>query len=195
MIAIALALLLGQPQEPRLVVRAEAQVEVSNGKRFGATMRYGGARDSEYVQHRPEGDNRYVIASDGAWLTGPKGREKLPDDIALWILGHNFHAQMLDFAAMNGGATRQAFTEPGCDCEELRGERAAPALGIEYLSLIVEREGGRARELLIHRKDAGPVVSTFSDWRIAGSRSLPFAVDIDDGKDRYAFRFTSVTVE
>ncbi|MES2986404.1 MAG: hypothetical protein V4808_00725 [Pseudomonadota bacterium] len=185
------ALLFSQP----LSVRTEAKVEVSNGRSWGATTRYAGPSDAEYVQHRPEGDSRYTIASDGIWLTSPKGREPLDADLGLWILGHNFHAQILDFAAMNAGATRHPFVEPGCDCEELRGKRAAPAMGIEYYSLIFERVGGRARKLVIQRKDAVPVVSLYSDWRPVGGRSLPFAVDVDDGKDRYAFRFTSIIVE
>lgn len=173
-------------------VSAEAEVTVSNGRHFTAIMRYAGPNDAEYIRRRPGEDNRYVIAPDGVSLTSPKGREPLDPSMMAWILSHQFHAQMLDFAALNDGFTRRAYA--GCECDELVGNRVAPALGITHLSLVVDRAGGHARMLLVHRRDAAPVVSTYSDWRETGGRSLPFAVDIDDGKDRYAFRFTHIAI-
>ncbi|RYD56931.1 MAG: hypothetical protein EOP60_04730 [Sphingomonadales bacterium] len=194
-IAATAIALLGQPAVAQTRVQAEAEVKVANGRHFVALMRYAGLDDAEYVRRMPEGESRYTIDRDGVWLTSATGKEQLDPDLGLWVLSHNFHAQILDFARLNGGVTRHALRQVGCDCEEVRGKRAAPALGILHLSLIIEREGGKARRILIHRKGAAPVVSIFSDWRMSGGNSLPFTMDVDDGKDRYAFRFTSVTVE
>jgi len=189
----AVALALAPPALAQRVL-AEGQVTVSNGRHFGAVMRFDGVADASYDQLRTDGRQHHVIDTAGAWVEQDGKREALPEGFARWILGHQFHAQLLHFDELNGGSTRRVGAENGCACDELVGRAGAPSIGIDRFVLVVDQKTGRARKLLVERAGDKPIVASFEDWRESGGRVLPFRVRLDDAKDIYDFRFDRVVV-
>ncbi|MEO5937437.1 MAG: hypothetical protein ABIQ43_00335 [Sphingomonas sp.] len=167
---------------------------VTPGTGFVARMSYNGPNDAVYTRTTPDGTTNYVVDLAGATQIDDKGRQPLSPGMRAWVLGHQFHAQMRFFDELVGGSTVRDARAPDCDCEERVGRIAAPDMGIESLSLIVDRRSRQVRKFLVRRAGDEPIVSIPSDWRRVGGRLIPFRIVLNDGKRVFDFRFDRVTV-
>lgn len=176
-------------------IAATADVVVSDGTEFRAEMTYEAPQRAVYLQQFPDGSMRFEtdgetvsVQRDGTELTS------IPDGMAAWILGHQFHAQITRFATINGGIVMTAPYQGNgeCPCTEYRGRLSSVAMGIEGYGLVVSDATGRPQRLLVHRRDQAPVVSQLEDWRVEDGRQLPYRIVVDDGEQVFEFAFTAV---
>ncbi|HTU12702.1 MAG TPA: hypothetical protein VMG08_17570 [Allosphingosinicella sp.] len=191
LLALAAALLL----QPAIAeIRAEADVAISDGAPFVMETRYRSPIDASYVSRRPREETILTVDAAGVWREERGERRPQAADLALWILSHQFHAQLLDFDTIGGGADLRPAPPGSCDCIDRVGRRAAPGLGIEGLVLRADRASGQAREVLVLRAGKAPIRITFADWRPVAGRTLPFRVDLEDEARSFVFRFRRVEI-
>ena len=183
------------PAPERIV--ATARVIVSDGTEFGAVMEYEAPLNASYSQDFSDLDMRFETDGENVrvWQNGEEA-ENPPRALAGWVLGHQFHAQLLRFDELNGGIAAQLpyRGEGDCPCVELRGIRANAEMGVEAYGLVLNSESRRPQRLMVHRFGETPVVTRFDDWRNQDGLDLPYRVVVDDGRDVYDFHFSSIEV-
>ena len=179
-----------QPSLP--VILSKADVTVSDGTTFKLTtgLRPAGA------SYRADYPDRTILQTTDfhdAFEETDEGAHRIADDYILFVLAHQFHAQVAHFAELNQGVAMQRdCLTVGDGCRERIGNRSAPGLGITQLGLQYDRKTGRPIALLAYRDNDEPITATFSDWRSVDGRDIAYRVTLDDGVRSFDYRYTLI---
>jgi hypothetical protein len=172
-------------------VLTSANVSVSNGRTYVLETYYGGAMHAAVRQTRPSGEvNTSTITGDRAF-TSTAPDEDGGQMLRTIVLGHQFHALLLNFDAIH--------TNLRVGEIEYAGERRAtrdgdwPYGGVSHLVLGATPD--RPTAFVFNYSGAPAIRVAFSDWREAGGGVLPFHIVIDDGSNRYDYSFTVIATD
>ena len=165
-----------------------ADVKVSDGLRYS----------TETVFHDPQRavfKRRYSdrIVTQGlegryVWSNSGDGESELSTDMGDFILGHQFHAQILFYDRLHQGLSKPESTS-------FQGSSAFVVKSDSGQTSFYYNESGPLG-LQIQRLPSDPVthpiVFTFEDWRNVEDFRLPFRVLIDDGEREFTYSFSAI---
>jgi hypothetical protein len=158
-------------------VTAHASVTVSDGTVYTVKTFY---QDQQKALFRREYPDRLVIQEiDGAetWQSDGVRKQAAGPQVASFVLGHQFHAQMLwpeQFYLEVDGT--QELTDPF-------GNTVSRQMDTEYQ---------RLQKTIVQIKDGPRIEFTYEDWRKVGEKDLPFVIFIDDGDRQFRYDFEKV---
>jgi len=170
-------------------VTATAEVTVSDGLRYSATVSY---RDQDHALfHRvyPDQTVTQVVDGEAVWQSVGGTESEGTPFVRLLVLGHQFHAQLLWPDEFFVSSTEPEYDEE-CTC---------------MVSTHMDRFGSRV-DLRTDVRLGRPIGNTtqikggprieyrYSDWRSIGAKDLPYVVDIDDGTREFRYRFSKVSL-
>jgi hypothetical protein len=166
-------------------------VSVSNGRTYVLETYYGGATHAAVRQTRPTGEvNTSIISGDRAF-TSAAPDEDGGQTLRTAVLGHQFHALLLNFDTIHSNVRTGEI--------EFAGERRAtrdgdwPYGGVSHIVLGTAPD--RPMAFVFNYAGAPEISVAFSDWRAVGGETLPFHIVIDDGSNRYDYSFTVVATD
>jgi hypothetical protein len=170
-------LLLAQASQCAEGLTAHASVTVSDGKTYTVMTLY---QDQQRAIFRREYPDRLVIQEiDGAdaWQSDGVTEQAAGPQVAMFVLGHQFHAQML---------WPEQFYSPAADTSVL----------MDQFGNTVERQidtaHQRLKKTITQIRDGPKIEFTYEDWRQVGDWHLPFVIHIDDGDRQFRYAFQSI---
>jgi hypothetical protein len=168
-------------------VRAEADVEVSDGRNFSTTVIY---HDPQRAVFRSQYADRTVTRGvEGKYVWTFDGTAEIEADpfVREFVLGHQFHAQILYFDRLypDHEAPRQTtFEDHPCNVVTAGDEDSLRSLYFD--------PAGRPLGMRMHHGPEMRITIKFGNWKEVGGISLPFLVSIDDGKSQFEYHYTEV---
>ena len=172
-------------------IRAAADVTVSDGLRYRVETWFRTPREAAIRFHR---DPESTIAVEGglAWSSNESGARLAPDSARAFVLGHQYHAFIRDFAGMvENPEPVEAVAFAGM---RLSGTSGKLPLG-ETVYLLQATDGERPAGLRLDIPGREPIEAEFLDWRRREEQELPFRILIDDGEREFEYRYTSLDLK
>ncbi len=166
-------------------IKAVAHVTVSDGLEYDViTVIHDHQRA---VFHRAYADREVAQGVDGKYYWEYDGTRETegPPRYETIVLGHQFHAQLLQFEKLNGPLTEPALVDrDGVQCLATTSEKDQ--------TLFVDAETKQAVALVYARETEPDIEMTFGDWRQVQGIDLPYLVIIDDGERVFRYQYGSV---
>lgn len=106
------------------------------------------------------------------------------------VLGHQFHALLLNFDAVHTNVRDGEITY----LNQLRTTRDGdwPYVGVSHL---VRSAAGDPEAFVFNYEGAPEIHVAFSDWRDADGERLPFHIVINDGSNAFDYSFTVIDTQ
>lgn len=171
-------------------IRAAADVTVSDGLRFRVETWFRTPGEAAIRFHRDSGS---TIAVEGglAWSSNEGEARLAPDSAHAFVLGHQYHAFIRDFAGMvENPEPVEGVTFAG---KHLSGTSGRLPFG-ESAYLLRAADSDRPAGFRLDRPGREPIEAEFFDWRNRPGGDLPFRIVIDDGEREFEYRYTRVDV-
>ena len=168
-------------------VRAEADVEVSDGENFNTTVIY---HDPQRAVFRSKDADRTVtMGIEGKYVWTFDGTVEIEADpfVREFVLGHQFHAQILFYDRLYPD-----HEEPRQTTLEDRPCSVVTSGDDNSLRSLYYDPAGRPLGMRMHHGPEMRITIKFGDWREVGGVSLPFLVWIDDGRAQFEYHYTDV---
>jgi hypothetical protein len=168
-------------------VQSVADVEVSDGDRFSTTVVY---HDPQRAIFQTRKDDRtFTMGIEGRYVWSFDGKAESEVDAMAgdMVLGHQFHAQILFFDRFypdHQEPQPATFGEQTCHVVT-SGE------GSSLRSLFYD-PAGRPLGMVLHHGQDTVVTVRFGGWKKVGDVTLPFDVEIDDGRALFEYHYTDV---
>ncbi len=166
---------------------AAAEVDVSDGGSFRVESYYH-TKDNMAVRHVYPSSLVRTSAIEGplTW-SATDDRASLADkDTALFALGHQFHALLVDFNRLVPDAAGTVVPFEGKNEPARQGR-------FPYGGSIALIGGGDRPTGMLLRLPEGPDIRVrFSDWRQFDGLALPYDLVVDDGERTFAYRYSYV---
>lgn len=172
-------------------ILTSANVSVSNGRIYVLETYFGSATQAAVRQTRPTGEvQTSTLSGDRAWTSASPDEDGGPM-LRTIVLGHQFHALLMNFDAVHGDIRDGEI--------EYAGERRATRDGdwpYGGVSRLVRTSAGDGADAFVFNYSGAPEIRVaFSDWRDAAGEILPFHIVIDDGSNTYNYSFTVVATD
>jgi len=179
----------GAPNELAAIhtVRADADVEVSDGTKFSTSALYHDAQRAVFRSRDAQRADTMGIEGKYVWAFDGTAEVEADPSVREFVLGHQFHAQILFYDRLYPDHTEPraaTFGEHSCRLVSSGGEDTLRALYYdpEGLPLGMRMQHGPEMRITIE----------FDDWKEVGDISLPFLVRIDDGEAQFEYRYSDV---
>jgi hypothetical protein len=187
---LALAACATAPQADSGVLTS-ANVRVSNGHTYVLETYYQNAHRAAVRQTRPNGEVEVSAILGTLAMTRARPGEVGDQMLRTIVLGHQFHALLLNFDAVHSNARVGEIAYGG----ERRATRDGdwPYGGVSHLVLGAVPD--RPTAFVFNFSGAPEIRVAFSDWRDAGGETLPFHIVIDDGSNTYDYSFTVIATD
>jgi len=171
-------------------MHTQANVSVSDGSRFETETFFHTANEAAIRQRR---DDETTIAVEGpfAWESTAGTAAMAGGAARSFVLGHQFHALFLYFAAIVGKVR---------PTDGIRfGTGSWPALSGELpgggtIHLVGSDVDNHPAGLRLEFPDVAPIEAAFGDWRDTSNIDLPWHVRIDDGRRVFDYAYSEVDV-
>lgn len=172
------------------VIRATADVSVSDGPGFSIESFFGGVDEAAI---RFVDDNEQVIAVEGSWAwVSQNGAAQLGEDAhKVFALGHQFHALLLYFERLAIGVRQGS----GISFGEV--DRAAISGDYPYggtMHLITGDDWRNPEGFVFDFPESPRIEVHFSDWRTLDDTVVPFRLQIDDGDRVFDYHYTEIDI-
>lgn len=168
-------------------VRAEADVSVSDGTKFSTGVLYHDPQRAVFRTRDAARTDTMGIEGKYVWAFDGKVEVEADPFVREFVLGHQFHAQILFFDRLypDRAEPRSAtFGERSCRVVSVGDEDNLRALYFD--------PEGLPLGMRMHHGPEMRITIEFDDWREVGGLSLPFLVRIDDGKAQFEYRYSDV---
>jgi hypothetical protein len=170
-------------------VLTSANVSVSNGRTYMLETYFAAVDQAAVRQTGPAGEAQTsIIAGARAWTSATPGEDG-GQMLRTIVLGHQFHALLLNFDAIHSNVRDGEIDYAG----ERRATRDGdwPYGGVSRLISGAER----AEAFVFDFEGAPEIRVTFSDWRDEGGEMPPHHMVIDDGSNTYDYSFTVIDTD
>lgn len=169
-------------------INSQADVTVSDGLTYSTHTIYNDAQRAIFRQIYEDLTATQGIEGKYIWSFDGKAEKEAPPFFADYVLGHQFHAQILFFDKFHSAiSTPEAATFNGQECQVLIGGNGVSGYKFYY------QEGGYPIGMEILLEEGENIVYVYDDWRKVDGIELPFAINIDDGTRRFDYKFQQTT--
>lgn len=175
---------------PGQVIRAAADVSVSDGTGFSIETFFGGV---DQAAIRFVDDNDQVIAVEGnwAWVSQNGAAQLGADPLKVFALGHQFHALLLHFEEFAVDVSQTSEIPFG------DANRAGISGGYPYggtMHLITGDDRRYPDGMAFEFPETPRIEVRFSDWQMLDDTAVPFRLQIDDGDRVFDYRYTEIDI-
>jgi hypothetical protein len=168
-------------------VRAEADVEVSDGTSFSTTVVYHDPQRAVFRSKHADRTTTMGIEGKYAWTFDGTVEKEGDPFVREFVLGHQFHAEILFFDRFYPD-----HEEPRQTTLEDRPCNVVSSGDEDSLRALYYDPAGLPLGMRMHHGPEMHITIKFSDWREVGGVSLPFLVWIDDGQAQFEYHYTDV---
>ena len=170
-------LLLSQSLQGAEGLTAHASVTVSDGTTYTVMTFYQDQQKALFSREYPDRLVIQEIAGADTWQSDGVSKQAAGPQVASFVLGHQFHAQML---------WPEQFYSVVDDTPELIDQFG------NTVSRQMDTEHQRLQKTITQIKDGPRIEFTYEDWRKVGAWQLPFVILIDDGDRQFRYAFEKV---
>ena len=172
-------------------VTSRASVSVSDGTRYQITTVYRDQHHALFHASYPEQIITQVVEGESIWQRVGDERSEGSPFVELFVLGHQFHAQLLWPEQFFVTSVPQAGIDETCQC---RLTVATDRFG-NVARLQGDAKTGRTVANTTQIKEGPLIKYRFSNWREVETVQLPFSIQIDDGERVFEYNFQEVRLE
>ena len=168
-------------------IYATADVSVSDGKKYRVETVW--LDQERALFHRQYSDRRVTMAREGHLFWSFDGSEQsdLTDEYRHFIMGHQYHAQLLYSDQFDMVGERIVTPDTQCDCmRESITDVDGNVISIEY-----ELDGLPLRQITESGK-FGKIVTDYQDWRPVDGVKLPHKIVITHGDRVFDYQFDAI---
>ena len=168
-------------------ISTQANVTVSDGLTYQTHTLYHDPQRA--IFKRTYADRTVVQGLEGkyVWTYDGTSEKEASAFIGKIILGHQFHAQILfldKLHSLTDSLKTVEFNNKQCKAVSSNSDG-------QYFEFYFQEEG-RPLGFTIFNEEEDDIIFKFADWRKVAEVDLPFAVDIDDGKRIFQYKFTEI---
>jgi hypothetical protein len=169
-------------------VEAQAKVNVSDGLKYNVVTSW---QDNERVVfHRQYPDKIATLGRQGHyfWSFDGKKQKEASSDIVDFILGHQFHSQLLHFDEFFSTVVSNPQASSLCNCWSIEAiDSDKNKVGFHY-----HKKSMRPVYLIIDYEKHGEVSIQYSDWRKVDKLAMPHHIDILHGERHFIYTFFDI---
>ena len=165
-----------------------AEVSVSDGLKYGTETVFHDRQRSVFKRVYP--DRTVIQGVEGmyVWSSNGEVESELPIGMAEFILGHQFHAQILFYDRLHQNLEApEATSFQGSSVFVLKSDAGTTSMFFDENGPV-----GMQIQRLPSDPIQHPIVFTYEDWRSVYGVRLPFTVLIDDGEREFRYSFSEV---
>jgi len=168
-------------------LNAQANVTVSDGLHYQTHSIYHDPQRAIFQITYPDRSLTQGVEGKYFWQYDGKKEREAPTFVEGFVLGHQFHAQLLFFDRLHPNGSPPEITEfYGVRCNVVSTPEAESSFKIYY------SHNGLPLAIEIVRKNEPNIVSRFEDWREVSGIKLPYNTTIDDGSRIFTYAFTDI---
>lgn len=171
-------------------VESEAAVKVSDGLTYQVTTSW---QDNERVIfHREYPDRIATLGRQGHyfWLYDGQHQKDATNQILDFILGHQYHAQLLFFDQFYLALAKPVSESNKCNC----WIKQAKDLYDNSAALHFNKTTLRPEYLVTDYQKHGEVTVQFSDWRQNQKLNFPYHIDIFHEGRKFSYNYRQITL-
>lgn len=164
---------------------SQAEVRVSDGLTYHTHTVFHDAQRA--IFQRVYKDRSVVQGIEGKYIWSFDGtsEKEAPELVGNFVLGHQFHAQILFFDKLHPSVdTPETTTFDGQECHVLTSE----STGFKFYY----KPGDYPPGMEIIREEEKNIIIKFNDWRDVSGIDLPFLILIDDGSRVFQYAYKEV---
>ncbi len=168
-------------------ISSQADVTVSDGLTYQTHTVYHDPQRA--IFQRIYRDHSVVQGVEGKYVWNFDGIEEkeAPEFVESFVLGHQFHAQILFFDKLHpsfDAPTTTAFD--GQSCKVVKSKNESSELHFYY------KQAGYPLGMEIIRKEEENIIFKFKDWRNVSDIALPHLILIDDGNRTFEYTYDQI---
>lgn len=169
-------------------IETTADVQVSDGLQYQVKTSW---QDNERVIfHRQYSDKIVTLGRQGHyfWVYDGKQQKDTNNKVLDFILGHQFHAQLLFFDQFYLALQDPLAESNRCDC----WAKPAKDLYDNDATLHFHKDSLRPMYLITNYQKHGEVIVQFTDWRPLKNLNFPYHIDIYHGDRKFSYQFSEI---
>lgn len=178
------------PQEKRASLhslKTQAEVTVSDGLQYATHTLFHDPQRAVFKIQYPDRMMTQGVEGKYYWTYDGHEENEAPDFVEGFVLGHQFHAQLLFFDQLHASTSNPETTEfEGNHCKVISTSQENTPYKFYYTT------EGIPLAIEIVRTEEPNIISTFSDWREVAGLHLPYQVLINDGERVFKYLFTTI---
>lgn len=174
-----------------LSIKTKASVLVSDGSTFDTETLFHSVEGVSFLQRRRDSETLIAVEGPLSWVRQNDETSSGNSFHKLFALGHQFHAFLLYFEDLTGGANDTAHLE---FAGSLRNAVSGDYPYGGRVHLVQSEQPERPLGLVFDFPETSRISVTFSDWRQVNDQQVPFELVIDDGQRQFTYSYTDVTI-
>ena len=169
-------------------VEVSAQVVVSDGSKYQTDSSW---QSPEYVIFSLQyPDRKTRLGKEGFyyWSANDKEQKDASEALRDFILGHQFHAELIFPKHFVSSFSKQKIASSECDCFQI-GAVDLEGNQVEYH---VDKKAGQLMIKVIHNKKHGKIENRYSDWKKVNGLTLPTNILISHAGRKFEYAFKAI---